>query len=236
MRNIIIFLMTLFCYQLYSQNLEFRFTDKIDLNSDGILDNVLLEEIESDTSGYRLQINEAEIYGSLGDPIDGFQVVDIAIWDKYKEIAVHTSGMSDDDMYRLYGYDGSSIHFMNELSGLPKFTGNGIVYVNDWMGFWSKRNKYKLDNTIRKLQLVEQEAYYVGLKTEVKKGFKIYKQKDLLEEVALLKDNSTIEFLICDLKGRDYLDYRYLIKSSSGLIGWADFSSFYENMDLLMAD
>jgi len=72
---------------------------------------------------------------------DGFIIIDIDTSDKYKEIAVHTPGPSDDDEYIIYWYDGNSIKEVGRVSRWPTFPGNGIVYVDDWMGFWMKRDK-----------------------------------------------------------------------------------------------
>lgn len=220
----------------WGQNIEFKFETKVDLNSDGKIDNISLLELGEESGKFQLKINDAFATGNLNDPIDGFLLIDITTWDKYKEIAVHTPGPSSDDIYMIYWYNGKEIILMDSLSRWPTFTGNGIIYVNTWEGFWSPREKFKLNNSTRKLNIVEQSAYYVGLKTKVNKGFHIYYEKDLVKEVALLADGSEIEILVCDKKDREYFNYLYLIKSSSGLLGWCSFREFSDKVELPMAD
>lgn len=233
--NILIFI-NLISFCTIGQNLDLKFQDKIDMNSDSKIETISVKQINSDSYKYRLTINESEIDGNLNEEIDGFLVIDINKWDKYKEIAVHTSGPSNDDVYMIYWYDGKNILFMDTLARWPEFIGNGIVYLNNWEGFWSPREKYQLDNLTRKLIHFEQPAYYVGFKTKINKGFNIYLDKDLKIEVATLADSSEIEIILCDKKGKTYFDYLFLIKSATGLVGWADFKSFSNNIDLPMAD
>ena len=218
------------------QNFDFKYEEQIDLNADGKLDDIRVERMD-ETFDFVLRVNGEEIKGNAGEePIDGFIIVDINKWDAYKEIAVHTPGPSDDDIFMLYWYDGADIIAMNRLSRWPEFKGNGIVYVKGWEGFWSPLEKYKLDDASRQLVHVEQFAYYVGLKIKINKGFKIFREKELIHEVALLREHSEIEIMLCDKKGHDYYDYRYLIKSSTGLLGWSDFKSMEPCMALPTAD
>lgn len=218
------------------QGFEFRYEAQTDLNSDGKTDNITVKSID-ETFDYILNVNGKDIRGNLGEePIDGFTVIDINKWDAYREIAVHTPGPSDDDIFMLYWYDGSEIIAMNMLSRWPEFKGNGIVYVKGWEGFWAPLDKYKLDDASRKLIHIEQFAYYVGLKIKINKGFNIFREKELINEVALLSDNSEIEIILCDRKGYDYYDYRYLIKSSTGLLGWSDYRSMEPCITLPSAD
>jgi hypothetical protein len=214
---------------------EFIFVSTQDLNKDNIDDTIRVEII--DTYKFRLFINNYKIEDRFDDGnVDGFKIIDIDKLDKYKEIAVHTSGPSNDDEYMIYCFNGSEIIFMNHLSRWPEFIGNGIIYLNDWEGFWSCRDKYVLDYSERKLKHIEQFAYYVGKKFKIEKGFKIYKEKELINDIAFLEDNSEIELILCDKTDREYFEYRYLIKSQSGLLGWANFKSIYENSKISMAD
>jgi hypothetical protein len=88
-----------FPFNFFGQELDFKFNDTIDLNSDGKSEFISLEKLNDGTYGYRLAINESEIIGNLADPINGFAMIDIDKLDKYKEIAVHTPGPSNDDMF-----------------------------------------------------------------------------------------------------------------------------------------
>ncbi len=210
---------------------EFTFLTETDLNSDSISELIKVETTNN-PGEFKLTIDNKMVLDKFDDgDTDGFQVIDIKKNDSYKEIAVHTTGSSDDDEYMIYWYDGKDIIFMDHLSRWPTFNGNGIVYVNGWEGFWSSRDKYLLDDTNRKLELIEQFAYYVGVTVKVKNAFEIYKEKELINKVALLKEGSEIELILCDKSNQEYFDYKYLIKSSSGLLGWADFTQIGNNTE-----
>lgn len=210
---------------------DFIFTTTIDLNSDNKTEIVKVE-ITDNPYEFRLLIEKKEVLGKFNDgDTDGFKVIDINTHDNYREIAVHTPGSSSDDEYMIYWYDGKDIIFMDHLSRWPTFNGNGIVYLNNWEDFWSSRDKYVLNNSDRKLKKIEQFAYYVGITVKVKKGFVIYKEKDLSNKVALLSEGSEIMLILCDKTNKEYFNYKYLIKSKSGLLGWSDFKQIQENTE-----
>jgi len=214
---------------LYAQ--DFVFSQTVDLNSDQIEEEIKLES-SYNTYEFRLLVNDRAVDGKFIDgDADGFKVIDINTNDKYKEIAVHTPGSSSDDVYVIYWYDGKEIVFMDRLSRWPSFNGNGIVYVNNWEGFWSSRDKYVLDNSERKLKKVEQFAYYVGITITVKNGFEIFRERDLKDKVALLSEGSEIILILCDKGYENYNDHRYLIRSTSGLLGWVDFRTIWDNTE-----
>lgn len=188
---------------------KFIFSTNVDLNSDNKTETVKVENTDNPYE-YRLIIDNKEILGKYEDgDTDGFKVIDISKDDNYKEIAVHTPGSSDDDVYMIYWYNGKEIIFMDRLSRWPTFNSNGIIYLNNWEDFWISRDKYVLDNADRKLKLVEQFAYYVGVKVKVKKGFIIYKEKELNNKVALLSKGSEIELILCDKTDKKYFNYIY---------------------------
>ena len=223
------FIVSLLVNTLTSQ--DFITSTILDLNSDNKTEIVKVETTENPYE-FRLIIEGQEILGNFENgETDGFKIIDINTADDYKEIAVHTFGSSSDDEYMIYWYNGKEIVFMDHLSRWPTFNGNGIVYVNNWVDFWSCRDKYVLDNTNRKLNHIEQFAYYVGITVKVKNAFTIYKEKYLINNVALLSVGSDIVMILCDKNYKDYYDYRYLIKSESGLLGWADFKQIELNTE-----
>ena len=193
---------------------------EIDLNGDGKAEKIAIR-IDDKTGSYVLNVTTTVLKGEL-ECVDGFAVVDIDQADKYKEIAIHTPGPSDDDLYLVYWFDGKGLRKMGELSRWPSFVGNGIVYVDDWMGFWSLREKYVLEIGTRTLRKVPQEFYRVGQEAKVAKGFPIYRTRDDRSEiVANLRSGSKIMILVCDVTPKAYGDDWYLIQSETNLIGWA---------------
>ncbi len=216
---------------------NFIFKSTTDLNGDGVSEEISLANID-ETAEFYLEISGEKIQGKFDEePSDGFIIIDIDQYDNYKEIAVHTPGPSSDDEYFIYWYNGEAIQKIAHLSRWPKFLGNGIVYVDGWMGFWQCRDKYILNDSTRELERIPQFAYYVGVKATVKNSFPIFKDKELKEKVALLSKNSEIEILVCDMDNREWNEHIYLIKSKSNLIGWASNQDIYNNLEgLPLAD
>jgi hypothetical protein len=216
--------------------LDFVMSQETDLNNDGIVEHIRLTE-QPATGEFTVSVGKASITRAFesGEPIDGFIVVDVDENDKYKEIAVHTPGPSDDDEYYLFWYDGTSIHKMAYLSRWPHFYGNGIVNVDAWMGFWTKREKYVLNATTRILDRVPQELYYVGVEANVRKSFPIYRTRTSSGIVANLKPNSTCLILVCDTSHQPMQNW-YLVKSVTGLVGWAREDEVFDKLDLPLAD
>jgi hypothetical protein len=237
-KNFILFLLVFLLIANISLKAEdFIFQSSTDLNGDDVPEEISLTNI-GETTEFYLEISGKKIKGKFyEEPSDGFIIIDIDKYDKYKEIAVHTPGPSSDDEYFIYWYDGKAIQETAHLSRWPKFLGNGIVYVDGWVGFWTRRDKYILNNSTRKLDHVLQFAYYVGVKANVKNSFPIFKDKELKEKVALLSKYSEIEILVCDMDYREWNDHIYLIKSKSNLIGWASNQAIHHNLEgLPLAD
>lgn len=196
-----------------------------DLNNDGKLDKISISMVKG-TSKFTLTVNQTKVTGFLGNSPDdadfepdGFYIVDIDNSDNYKEIAVHSSGPSDDHVYLIYYYDGKSLQKMGKLYGVPAFSGNGIVLVENWGGFWLKKDKYVVEKDTRKLKKVPQEFYYVGVVGKVKESFPIYFSRQSNAVVANLQPGSEATILLSD--GKEGPKEWYLIKSVTGLIGWA---------------
>jgi hypothetical protein len=205
-----------------------------DLNNDGKLDTISISIVKG-SSKFTLTVNQAKVTGFLGsapgdadfEP-DGFYIVDIDTSDNYKEIAVHSPGPSDDDVYLIYYYDGKSLHKMGKLSRWPTFSGNGIVLVENWGGFWRIKDKYIVEKGTRKLKKVPQEFYYVGVVGQVKNSFPIYFSRQSKAVVANLQPGSQVSIVLADLTAAP--KEWYLIKSATGLLGWATVGAL-KNLD-----
>jgi len=235
---------------LFNPPLTFAFdfvqSAKVDLNGDGTAEEISVSAIPDSYGGFVLNVDKFSIKGKLWDNIDGFAIVDVDTSDEYKEIAVHTPGPSDDDGYFIYWYDGKSIKEMGRLWRWPKFFGNGIVLVEDWIGtFWSKIDKYVLNKETRTLRLIPQELYYVGIETSVIEGFPIYRAKGDSTIITNLKPQSKVMVVLYDPPSQHckekphndecFSDW-YVIKSEEGIIGWARFASFRNKLYLPWAD
>jgi len=221
----------------YSMSQGFISDTTADLNNDHKQEKILLRTLD-DSYLFRLQISDVQITDSFTyESADGFRLIDIDKSDMFKEIAVHCPGLSDDDEYLIFWYDGTNIIKMAQLARWPTFPGNGIVYADNWEGFWTRRDKYELDKSVRIVNLIPQPAYYVGVKATVKTPFMIYREPELNHKVALLGKDSEIELLLFSWGNEDYHDQLYLIKSQTGLLGWARYIEFSEKIEgLPLAD
>jgi hypothetical protein len=216
---------------------NFMMSAESDLNNDGTTDSIRLSEVE-ETGAFTLTAGTAKISRTFegGEAADGLIIVDVDKTDNYKEIAVHTPGSSDDHEFYVFWYDGTSLHEMAYLSMWPTFYENGIVNVDTWMGFWSKREKYVLNKKTRKLYNVAQGLYYVGVEAKVRESFSIYKTRTGSDVVANLKTNSTCFIMVCDTSPAKPMSDWYLIKSTTGLVGWAREKTVYDKLELPLAD
>ena len=220
----------------WASPLDFVMSQQVDLNGDGVTDSIWI--LAQPDGEFTLFVGSDSVTRSFegGLPADGFLIVDVLESDKYKEIAVHTPGPSSDDEYYLFWYDGKSIYEMSYLFRWPTFYGNGIVNVDNWIDFWSKREKHILNQETRKLTHVPQELYYVGVEANVRQTFPIYRTRTGSDIVANLKENSTCLLLVCDMSPARVYEHWYLIKTSSGLVGWARGSTIFDNLALPLAD
>lgn len=185
-----------------------------DLDGDGVKERITLR-ILSDSNDFELRIGDATVRGRLNRWIDGFQVIDLDTRDRVKEVAVHTPGLSDDDEYRLYCYDGKAVREVGYLTRWPKFAGQGIVYVRDWKGFWDQTDQHVLDAQTHTLRLTPQEFHYVGVTATVSKSVPILETREGKDIVAQLAPGGKAVILLNAGKW-------YLVKSATGMLGWIE--------------
>lgn len=196
----------------------------IDLDGDGKPEDISLEAKE-DAKGfsYVLKVGAATVNTRSDAEVHGFVIVDIDSGDKRKEVAVHT-GMTDHDSYdALYAFDGKALKSMGSVHTPIEVKGNGIILSNTWQGFWNRVDKYVVDAKAGKLTHVPQEFYAVGKEAQVRESFPITQTRSDSKPVAQLAKGSTIQVLLAVLlpvKGQRYKDNAYLVKSSTGLVGW----------------
>jgi len=213
-------------------------------------------DLDGDGSPESITLTRGEIFGkfilsvdgvtTVGmfeyDEPDGFAVVDINTTDSYREIDVHTPGPSDDDIHLIYSFDGASLREMGRLERWPTFSGNGIVLVDGWMGFWGIRDKYVLDGSTRTLRHIPQDLYYVGVQGHAIRSFPVYRTRSGNEVIANTMPGSDFLILACDTSPSCLNDYGnpddyscdwYLIKTVTGLVGWVRCETLmdYEKVD-----
>ncbi|XXF75675.1 hypothetical protein P2318_21750 [Myxococcaceae bacterium GXIMD 01537] len=192
-----------------------------DLDGDGKPETVSVQWKEGD-SQFVLKVGGATVRGDAKDTELGeVTVVDLDSGDKRKEVAVST-GLSDyDHRVHLFAYDGKGLKALGTLPALTEARGNGIVLSDTWQGFWNQRDKYVLDAKAGKLTMVPQELYAVGHEATVKDSFPLARGRTDKAPLAQLAKGSRITILAATPVGPGTPERLYLVKSSTGLLGWA---------------
>ena len=134
-------------------------------------------------------------------------------------------GASDDPTFEIFKVVNNKYIHLDGVSGETIYIpGNGNIYVSGRMNeMFERKRKFQLKND--QLVEVKQPYYHVGMKTITKKPIKLYSNISCTESVASLPSNSQIEVLVSNIK--DETEFKFLIKTSFGLIGWWELDSFY---------
>jgi hypothetical protein len=204
----------------HAQDAEPVKSAQVDLDGDGKADAVTLTP--GGGGKFTLKVGGVTAQGGSADANEplGFTVVDLDSGDKWKELVVHSLGDVDGDhRFFVYGYDGKAVRLLGDVNALSEAKGNGIVLVDQWQGFWNKRDKYALDRKAWKLVHVPQELYAVGVGATVKKSFPLQRSRTEAAVVATLAQGSKVEVLAAGA-GPKGGPWWYLVKSSTGLLGW----------------
>ncbi len=101
--------------------------------------------------------------------------------------------------------------------------GDKIYSVGHTNSYFKMRRKFQFVDG--KFEEVEPQFYYVGLETKTLNPITLYTSKTMKEEIARLPADYEIEVLIAE-KPIDYRsEWKYLIKTKLGLVGWTHISS-----------
>lgn len=208
-----------------------------DVSGDGKADKVAVVG-DSVKSRFTLTINGARLvvpHDNFMDGLPGFRIVRVAGGSKQAYVAVSLMGANDYNEHYFFLYDGKAIRRAGVLPGNYTASGNGAVYVKHWMGFWTSDTKYAPGKN-GVMQFVPQAGYYVGVPASVTKTFAIRvsptKTGATVANVAL---GSKIQLLLFQPYGKEpnagAENGYYLIKTQTGLCGWADFKVFGSKVD-----
>lgn len=204
--------------------------DSVDLNSDGIKEDIRMV-IDSTTPSYALKIND-EIYNSNTSEclecITGFKVVDIDTTDSHKEIEIEV-GFIAANAVEVFSYNGKIIYAGHLVS--QRYNNNGVVYSVDFRG----RMKYKLNQQTKELDLIKQPYFYYGSEVVVSGKFPIFYEKELKTKVDEIKGNSKIRIILRTGTTNTSSGDIFLIESDDGVTGWISFYTLMEYTDLFRA-
>jgi hypothetical protein len=206
-----------------------------DLNGDGKPEKIAISFSGENPVRFTLTVNSVKLVdkaSSFAEESRGFEIVKINSAAKARQIAVRFIGPNDLEETRFFRWDGRAIRSVGVVPSATEITGNGSVYTGVWMGFWRCSQKFSFDPKTQTLTLVRQPAYYVGTSTTVKRPFPIYLDHAAgRAAVATVAPGSKIQLLLFwSAASRPEMTREenawYLIKTASGLCGWARFDSF----------
>ncbi|QSQ11931.1 hypothetical protein [Myxococcus landrumensis] len=195
-----------------------------DLNGDGKPEAIAVKGNENNGDfDFVLTVGTATHRMKVGAEVLGLSLLDLDSSDKLKEVAVH-SGMTDTDTLAfVFRYDGKSLKPLGSVPALTEVKGNGVILSDSWRGFWNGRDKYAVDPKTQQLALVPQEFYYVGQEATVRESFPITQTRSDKKPVAQLAVGSKIQVVAATrvpVPGSPHTAFAYLVKSSTGLMGW----------------
>lgn len=141
---------------------------------------------------------------------------------KQKYLVFYTPGLSADPAFYIFNKSNPDSAVIG-LGALHLYiTSNNFFYIDGHTNnTFNTRQKFKISEGV--VKEVAQPFYYVGLKSKTKIHLTLYSDEKMTEEVAKLPAGSPIEVLLAD----KYEDFKYLIKTSFGLVGWVQFEMVY---------
>ena len=213
----------------FGQNESFNYLDKLELNDTG---GALIKYNSTTTVVFNKKLKDLDKldplypdYELIEDDIKTIKTkIDNSSTDEY--YVVFTFGLSYDHAFIFYKSDNfDSVAFI--IPGLKLYIpGNGCVYVSGHTNnYFNVRKKFQLINN--ELIEVKQPFYYVGLKTKTLKPIKLYDSKEMVNVIASLPEDYSIEVLLSD---GDYSTL-FLVKTDFGLTGWIDLDYILKKPD-----
>lgn len=176
-----------------------------------------------------------------GDGCSG-EIIDLDSGDPKKEVVLIFSSGTDFATEVYLRFDGKAWSVLGEysgtFSGAREVPGAGFVLHSSWAGFFTK--KVKLVLTKGKLTELVPELYAVEVTAKVKSSFPIQVGRNNPEPLAKLKVGSELRVLAYDpspkCKGGEDQPFEpcdlFLVRSASGLLGWARFDQLQGGAEL----
>jgi hypothetical protein len=185
---------------------------------------------------FTLTVNGAKANGQFNEYMEGcngFRVAQIDGKSRLKQIAVVAWASNDFAQTLLYEYNGRTLIPIGDVDADAEISGNGAVYTRNHMAFWWRTEKFAQNPKTRRLVVVPQPAYFVGVPAKVQEPFNIrYNHDTSSGVVAVVGADTEIQVVLYwrgpgprkGLAGQEN-DW-YLIKTAKGLMGWARFGYF----------
>jgi hypothetical protein len=192
-----------------------------DLDGNNEMDEIRYTILGNYRSDFRLQVNRTAIQGAGEALMSGFRIVDLNIYDRYKEIAIEQYGL-ERPVTLFYDYDGKSIRLIGKVNGLcgsyRHCDGAGRVFAvkrADLLFDWPLKEEYRL-NEARQLERSANSYYRTDGRVElkVKKPFVLLRERDGDRKAFTVKRGESVR-----LMGTDNFHW-CLLANESGQRGW----------------
>lgn len=185
-----------------------------DLDGDGRREAISLT-LENEARGiFTVHVGGEQVRDRLGEGLRGLRIVDVDRRDRYKEIAVHTDGPSDDYAELLLWYDGKHLHRVGLVEGWVEVAGDGRVVGREHHEFWTLPRPYRLGRDHR-LREVPQRYYGLDVAANVLRPFALYREATRRSAVATVRPGARVRLLRYDSR-RDV----YYGRTDRGVYGW----------------
>jgi hypothetical protein len=163
------------------------------------------------------------------------EVIQIHSDRKQRQVLVTLDSSMDYKDYYIFGFSKGKTVLLGSFGGQNlKVSGNGVVYAEDWLGFFQIKQKYGLSTTTGKLVEIPQPFYYCGAEGTIRKSTKLLLEPNKKSnEVAVLAAGAKVTLLLMKSKPEKIgNDAWYLVKSEGGLVGWYFVGSSDGDIDL----
>ncbi|MCB9780373.1 MAG: hypothetical protein H6742_17545 [Alphaproteobacteria bacterium] len=210
----------------------------IDLDGDGTKDAIVIGDRET-------TVGKAQVDCSLSEACRA-ELVDVSNADRFREVVLCTEGPRAESYCRLYRYDKGTLTELVFTRTLPDdkkpgrtqtvdwapssilTKGNGIV-LGDFASRWyTRREKWTAEGTTLKHH--PQPAYWAEMMVPVDRSFPITTEPGGGEVVANVAPGTTITAL---LESGTHPDW-FLVRISSGLLGWCSLDQLIQASDQMM--
>ena len=228
---------------LMTSALQFAPTATADLDGDGKEETIGFDPMPTGIVAYALRVDKTT-GGRFGEQ-PTLAVVDLDASDKSKELLIVEGGDNDLRDYTMFRYDGKKLIELGKFGGQvpsdPEISGNGFVTFGAWQGFYTRTVKLARDPKGKLAELVP-ELYAVGVDIDVKTTFPLYATRAKKLVLARTKAGSKVTLVAHDPApkckagdlGFEPCDW-FLVRSSTGLLGWVSFGELSAAVDLPFA-
>ena len=223
--SMLLFLLITFSLQIYAQENHFPQLKKVVMDAD------MDVYVKYDASKSTL-IQKKRSALPVNNPFrsnDEYDADDILVletcleadcFEKY--LVFYTPGMSADPAFYIFNKSNPDSAIIGIGALHLYITSNGFFYIDGHTNnTFNTRQKFRIQKD--EVKEVRQPFYYVGLKSKTKIPLTLYSDENMTKEVAKLSAGSSIEVLLAD--PAEY--FRYLVKTSFGLVGWVEFEMVY---------